>query len=123
MAYRSHIMKLLILGASAFAIGGCPFPPSPPTPPPANGKFSQFGVSPNPICTNLGVPILRLSWAVTGSGQTCLSNLRINGTGVSGNIWDVGIQNTRCGDGNYSRELAFSLSSVFGNNIPSSVTV
>lgn len=87
------------------------------------GNLETFTVSPNPICTNLGVPIMRISWSVKGDGRTCLRGVKINDTGVRGDIWGTGVQNGVCGEGDYTRETAFSLSEVFGNNIPSSMTV
>jgi hypothetical protein len=69
------------------------------------------------------LPILRVSWRVTGDGESCFSNLMVNGIGLDGDLWDNGIQGTRCGEGAYARETALSLRDVFGNNIPSQVTV
>lgn len=87
------------------------------------GKFDKFGVSPNPICTNSGEPIVRITWSVKGEGETCLRAVKINGRDVREGLWSSGVQNGICGEGDYSRETAFSLREVFGNNIPSSLTV
>ena len=116
-------MKALAIGLGLLSVIGsdCRNPPRPEPPPKA--EFELFGLSPSPICTNLGLPILRVSWKVKGGGASCLSNLKINGADVSGNVWDAGIQGGRCGEGEYTRETAFNLRDVFGNNIPSTITV
>lgn len=116
--------KCLALTALALCLTGLrctPKNPEPPPPPPP--EFESFGVPTDRICTNLGIPIIRIAWTVQGVGESCLSNLAINGSAVDGDFWAVGIQNGRCGEDDYSRETAFSLQSVFGNNIPSSITV
>lgn len=87
------------------------------------GTFEKFDVSPNPICTNVGNPIVRISWSVKGVGQTCLKAVKINGSDVREGLWSSGVQNGICGEGDYSRETAFSLREVFGNNVPSSIAV
>lgn len=52
-----------------------------------------------------------------------MSDMTINNQGIPGNIWADGIQNGRCGSGNYHRETTFSLNDVLGNNIPSNATI
>ena len=123
---RAYVSVASVTALGVFSLLASDCPRQLPKPPEVKPKFDQFGVAPNPICTNLGVPMIRVSWKVKDSAsgvETCLSNLAINGTGVDGNLWAVGVQGGRCGDGNYSRETAFDLRGVFGNNIPSQITV
>ena len=109
------VVSMLLAGAT------CRRTP-PPSPEPEAPEFAAFGAAPTRLCTNIGIPIVRLAWRVEGSGPSCLSNLQINGSAIDGDIWATGIQDGRCGEDNYSRELAFSVAEVFGNNIPSSMT-
>lgn len=120
-----QFIRVLLIGVGILAVAG-----SDCSPPPRSGseqkkpEFASFSASPQEVCINLGLPIVRVNWSVTG-GQTrsCLSNLSINGSQIDGDIWATGVQNGRCGEGDYSRESSFSLNSVFGNNIPSTITI
>lgn len=122
MKHSYAVWKSLALATMALSLMGLRCTPSK-SPPEPKAEFERFGVLPNPICTNLGIPILRISWEVKGVGESCLSNVKINGNGVNGDLWAVGIQGGRCGEGDYTRETAFSLNDAFGNNIPSAITV
>ena len=115
-----NLLVLLVCLSGAFAIIASQGPLKKPTPPTLRAEFVRFEATPNPICTNVGVPIVRVTWNVDGVGNSCLVNLRINGEIVNGALWCNGT--SECGRDKYSREVAFSLSDQFGNNIPSQIT-
>jgi hypothetical protein len=120
-AGRFTLRAALSTAALAVLLGGhCPKPPKV-----ANPDLTAFSVAPNRLCVNVGVPIVRLAWSVRGGEvRTCMSFLKVNGTGIDPAVFGPqGIDEGRCGSGDYDREVSFSLRDVFGNNIPSQVTI
>lgn len=120
--FRRALGTILIGTVAILTMGViCPRREVPPPPPPP--EITEFGISPSTICINVGVPIVRLSWTVEGSAdvRTCMSNVTVNGQG--GGAWNEDMQEGRCGEGDYDRETTFSLSDIFGNNIPSEIII
>lgn len=93
------------------------------------GEFLSFDAAPSPVCVNIGIPIVRISFRAKSSTNQCVT-ITINGTTlVSAFVSpEPGIQGAnRCrGEGGaeeWGEEYAFSLNTIFGNNIPTSVTI
>lgn len=121
--FKTVVVRLLVLTLFAIILTGSNCRPRQNTPS-SEPELSSFGTEPNIVCTNRGLPIIRVSWAVTNSNTTtCLSNFKLNGNGVSGDIWSAGIQNGRCGENNYSRETTINLRTIMGDNIPSTINI
>ncbi|MBK7406274.1 MAG: hypothetical protein IPJ41_17125 [Phycisphaerales bacterium] len=89
-------------------------------PPPP--KFKTFGVSPHTVCANLGLPLVRIDWTVSGSGSSCVS-LSANGQVIMNGVQQPWFPNgvTRCGDNSWTGTATVSLRDVYGNNIPPTI--
>lgn len=121
--FKRLSLTIAVLVAGLWTLLGTATSPRPPGPSANAPEFESFGVSPNPICVNPGaLTVIRIAWRVRGSGGSCFSNLRVNGTGVDGVFWS-NVLGGRCGENDYAREVSFSMREAFGNNIPAEVLV
>jgi len=91
---------------------------------PSEPEFSAFSVTPNEVCLNQGVDLVRVNFTVDLHGReadTWCINLRLNGEllnqGAVNNVHEY------CLDDGNPGEMTFTLSNHFGTNIPSQITI
>jgi hypothetical protein len=85
------------------------------------GNFTNTSVKPANICTNIGTPIVFVSFSANSSHtqevRLLVSDEQVSGLGFGYNI--PTLENT----GNWSGEASIDLRRRFGTNIPSTITV
>jgi hypothetical protein len=114
---------LLILMILTVAIG---FSACYPYPKPIKPQITGFGVEPTTVCTNLGVPMVRVAWTVNSPGNPYTGDHFCMRIDVNGNQVSSGSINNRCsdeGEALWDGETTVNLRDIFGGNIPSTVIV
>jgi hypothetical protein len=121
-SFANPILKSAVIALGLVSIVATSTRPEQPKP---KGDFISFGCEPSVICINQGVPIVRVSFRAKSSNTQCV-NIMVNGVSIvspfNSPISSITGQN-RCGSGEWGETYSLSLSELFGNNIPPTITV
>ena len=94
--------------------------PTPPKP-----VIKSFSAQPSQVCTNLGLPIVTISWEVSSpSKDTCMTITATSGKTIlsNGSGPSTPVENGRCGRDDWSRSARFNVNEIYGTNAPQTVT-
>jgi hypothetical protein len=94
-------------------------------PPPPKPEIKSFSAQPSTVCTNLGLPLVTLSWEVSSpSKDTCMTIESTSGKSVlsSGSGPSTPVEGGRCGRDTWSRSMRVNVTELYGTNAPQTIT-